>query len=104
MKKFIVSIKEIDTETGEEREIVKDQAREMERLTVVGDIDGNRGVTLLVHDNPVTLASRIASDNNLMLAAELALTMKKHISNENSLETALLSSIIGGLDINGGAQ
>ncbi|MBP5248658.1 MAG: hypothetical protein J6Y20_10020 [Lachnospiraceae bacterium] len=97
MKKYRLSVMEIDEETGSERELIKEDSNPLSGMTIMGDMYGEegRGVVCIFHDNIANIASKIASEPKLLMAARFAVMMSDHANAE--LESDLLSSIMGGL-------
>ena len=97
MKKFRLSVIEIDEETGAERELINENENTLAGLTIMGDCleDKGRAMVCIFHDNIAGIAGKIAGESRLMLAAKLAVMMNDYTS--ESSENRLIDSIIGGL-------
>lgn len=98
MKKYIVSIKEVDPKTGKKKEVLPKEAREIAGLTIlakVGNDDHGRGLSYaaFINDSPAELACRIASCPQVLPSAELAVELAK--KDVRKSEDDLIASIMG---------
>lgn len=95
MKKYVVTVTEVDTETNETRELIKAPDNEFIGVTVIADRDGECGMFAMYHENVLGLASKLASDERSMMACRLAVMVEDH---KNSMsEEELFNNIIGGI-------
>lgn len=92
-KVYRVVAHEIDTETGEEREVLND---EYEGFTLYGDC-GDKFAEVMIHENVLGLASKLAQGSKSKIAVKLAhvLDMTK-ASYMGDLEDEL-AGLIGGM-------
>lgn len=96
MKKMILSVKEIDTETNEERELIPDEAKECEGMTIFGSLGHNKGFGMMLNDNIANLAERIASCEKLYPAAKMAVLLTDMYSESKESELSrFIESLIG---------
>ena len=97
MKKYIVNITEVDTETGESKEFSFGEGNDNEftGLTLLADRDQEKACVTVLHDNVMNIAAKISCEEKLMLAARLAVMMKDHSSPK--MEDMLLNSLMGGI-------
>lgn len=95
MKKYVLTVTEVDTETNESRELIKAPDNEFLGVTVIADRDGERGVFAMYHENILGLASKLASEERSMMACRLAVMVEDH--KKNMSEEELLDSILGGI-------
>lgn len=94
-KTYHVIAVEFDEETGEEREVLND---EYEGFALYGDC-GERFAEVLIHENIMGLASKLAQGNKSRVAIKLAqvLMMAKE-SVMGDMEDDLLNAMLGGND------
>lgn len=96
MKKMILSVKEIDTETNEEHELIPEEARECEGMTIFGSLGHNKGFGMLLNDNVANLAERIASCDKLYPAAKMAILLRDMCAESKESELSrFINSLIG---------
>ena len=104
-KIYVMTCKEIDEETGDERMILgtEDRDGKFSGFTLLADVYGseNAAVCTIMHDNISNIAAKMAAEHRTLAAARLACIMNDRTSQSKSLmEDALMSMIAGG-DSNG---
>ena len=98
---YKLSIIEID-ENGNEKELVHDDGQYLTRLSVIGEIDDERCVEIVVNDSIKGLSQKIASGNVFSKAARIATVVKSLMNmgmelDIENLEDALSQSLEGGI-------
>lgn len=97
MKKMILSVKEIDTETNEERELIPDEAKECDGMTIFASLGNDKAFGMMLNDNLASLAGRIASCDKLYPAAKMAILLKDMYAESKESELSrFIHSLIDG--------
>ena len=98
-KHFIVSITEVDEETGETKELLDENENSYKSIVLTGEcLDGVRCSEILIHTNLMKIASLLASGPRLSIATRLAmLALRAKDEQTTGLEDLLSAEIEGGI-------
>lgn len=98
-KHFIVSITEVNEETGETRELLNEDENKFKSVVLTGECkDEERCAEVLINTNLMQIAALIASGRKLSIAAKLAMVaMQAREERMSGIEDLLSSSIEGGI-------